>query len=408
MRPPRPARLAMPAATSAGNSPSTLYKVLSVAGLLVFGALNTLTSKIQFTLRSVGTQDADAHHAKLFEKPIWTTFTMFLAMSIVLVVHWVTERLQRQKHGTGSMARGLLEEDRSLDGEVVSEAKAFWLIGVPAAFDLIATALMLGGLVFMSASIYQMLRGSIIIFGAIISATVFHKPLRAHQWLGVLVCVVGVTMVGASSVLNTDSGAEDPGKKVTFSQSLLGIFLVISAQAAQAAQVVVEEKLMKGVKLPPLMIVGYEGVWGIIWCLAVVFPLCMALPGHDGGRLEDTWDTIAMVRNNRALLCLIILYLFSCSTFNVASVSVTNAFNAIHRTMFEASRTSVIWAFGLLVHYFVNPSAAFGEAWLPYSYLELVGFFVLITGQALYGEVLRLPCFTYALPALIASPHSPH
>ena len=55
-------------------------QILSVLGLLVFGGLNTITSKVQFTMSSVGTQSPEP---KLFEKPIWTTFTMFLAMSIV-------------------------------------------------------------------------------------------------------------------------------------------------------------------------------------------------------------------------------------------------------------------------------------------------------------------------------------
>merc|ERR1712226_637523 len=110
---------------------------------------------------------------------------------------------------------------------------------------------------------------------------------------------------------------------------------------------------------------------------------------------EDTVETFEMIPNNPSLEMLILLYLFSCSTFNVTSVMVTKLFNAVHRTILEATRTVGIWGFGLFVHYVVDPTASFGEAWLPYSHLELIGFMLLLAGQGLYGDIYRLPCFKY-------------
>merc|ERR1712013_24948 len=106
-----------------------------------------------------------------------------------------------------------------------------------------------------------------------------------------------------------------------------------------------------------------------------------------------------MIQNNVGLQVLIILYLFSCSTFNVSSIMVTSSFNAIHRTMLEATRTSVIWIWGLAVYY-EEPTAAFGERWLPYSWMELVGFVFLLVGQTTYGEVLKWPCLSYEDPTV--------
>lgn len=387
-------------------SSSRIGQVLSVSGLLVFGGLNTITSKVQFTVESVGT---NGNEPKLFEKPIWTTFTMFLAMSIVILVHHLQQFLARRKRTVPQdIGQGYTELRDKEAG--LSEGKAFLYIGVPAVFDLVATGMMMAGLVFMTASIYQMLRGSIIVFGAIIYKFAFGRQMHAFHWTGVIICVCGVAFVGASSILNTESGDAGPGKEVSFQQNLVGIALVVGSQVCQAAQLVVEEKFMKEVKLPPLMIVGYEGVWGSILCILVVFPLVYVIPGHDGGRLEDTLDTLAMVNNNHSLLYLIFLYLFSCSTFNVASVSVTRFFNTVHRTMFEASRTAAIWGFGLVVHYMIDASATYGEAWLKYSWMELVGFVVLMVGQAIYGEVLRIPCFSYPKgeAQMIMSPASPN
>ena len=51
----------------------------------------------------------------------------------------------------------------------------------------------------------------------------------------------------------------------------------------------------------------------------------------------------------------------------------------------------IIWGVGLFVHYKIDPKSPFGEEWTESSRLQLVGFVILITGQAIYGEIVRLP-----------------
>lgn len=51
----------------------------------------------------------------------------------------------------------------------------------------------------------------------------------------------------------------------------------------------------------------------------------------------------------------------------------------------------IIWGVGLFVHYQIDPSSPFGEAWTGSSQLQLFGFVILITGQAIYGEIIRIP-----------------
>jgi len=346
--------------------------------LFIFGCLNTVVSKIQFTMQVEGA-DGDIKH---FEKPWFATFTMFLSMFVVLFYHLAGVGQDKTKSN----------EQALLDAPKVSEFKAFLLISIPATFDLLATGLMLWGLTLMSASIYQMLRGSMIIFSAFIRIVAFGKTLPSFEWFGDVVCVADVASVRASNILN--SGFAQPGKQVTAAESSFGVFLVIIAQVLQAAQLVAEEKFMKDVKLPPLQIVGYEGLWGLLEFM-VVFPILQALPGHDNGHFEDTVESFHLVATNHSLQALILVYIFSCSTMNISSVMVTYAFNAIHRTMLEASRTSAIWIVGLSVHYYVDPTIGFGEKWLPYSWMEGVGFLLLLAGQMTYGEILKWPCFNY-------------
>merc|ERR1719310_2666542 len=125
--------------------------------------------------------------------------------------------------------------------------------------------------------------------------------------------------------------------------------------------------------------------------LGIAYPLLFILPGSDHGHVEDAYDTFVMIENSPHLACLIVLYLFSCGTYNASGIAVTGVLSATHRQMMDASRTSVIWAFGLTVHYFINPSSPYGEALTSWSALQLIGFFVLVGGQSVYGAVLKVP-----------------
>lgn len=193
---------------------------------------------------------------------------------------------------------------------------------------------------------------------------------------------------------NADSGGGDVAS-LTF-----GIGMVLLAQIVQAAQVVAEEWLMKDVDLPMFQIVGWEGFWGCLVMIVIVFPLLQALPGNDEGSEENTMDTLVMIYNSHGVLLCCLTYVFSCATFNATGIAVTGALSAVHRMMLDASRTTVIWVFGLYVHYYYDRSSLFGEVWTPYSKYQLVGFVILVCGQAIYGEVLKLPGFKY--PAVVA------
>merc|ERR1719414_1856504 len=102
-----------------------------------------------------------------------------------------------------------------------------------------------------------------------------------------------------------------------------------------------------------------------------------------------------MIQNSRELLCVVIVFFISCATFNASGIAVTALLSSVHRMMMDASRTLLIWAFGLTVHYYVDPKSPFGEVWTDYSVLQLAGFFVIVVGQAIYGEVIRVPRLKY-------------
>lgn len=65
------------------------------------------------------------------------------------------------------------------------------------------------------------------------------------------------------------------------------------SQCVQAAQITFEDFFMADLAIPPLKIVGYEGVLGAATMLLLVLPIVQRLPGTDGqGLHEDSVDTI--------------------------------------------------------------------------------------------------------------------
>ena len=93
----------------------------------------------------------------------------------------------------------------------------------PALCDVTATSMMYVGLNLTSASQFQMLRGSIMVFVGILSRIFLKKRLEWFRLLGMAVIVVGIVMVGAA-----DFFTNGEGEKV--SDAVIGDIIVICAQ----------------------------------------------------------------------------------------------------------------------------------------------------------------------------------
>lgn len=70
---------------------------------------------------------------------------------------------------------------------------------------------------------------------------------------------------------------------------------------------------------------------------------------------------------------------------------VTDRMGATTRTVLETTRTLLIWVVNLLLYY-GQPlkGAALGEPWTAHSWLQAVGFAVLVAGTLTYGAPYRL------------------
>lgn len=228
-------------------------------------------------------------------------------------------------------------------------------------------------------------------FTAILSWFWLQRALEFRQFFGLGMVFAAMGLVGFAGVMTADDQSV-PNDDSIMSTGLWGVLLVTGAQLFQASQFVWEEKVMKKVFIPPLILLGVEGIVGIVVFCGFVFPLLMYLPGEDvGGSKENIWDTLAMIRNSPDLVSLFAVYLVCVTTLNCGGVYVSKILSGVHRSLVQTGlRTMVIWAVGICLYY--KTQGAYGEPWSGFSsYVELLGFVLFLLGSLLYSKMIELP-----------------
>jgi len=248
----------------------------------------------------------------------------------------------------------------------------------PAVFDMIGTSVMYLGLNLTYASSFQMLRGSVIIFTAVLSIIFVGRRLKAFQWLGMFLIISGLGIVGATDMISAGADPNYPAEKV-----ILGDSLIVCAQIMTAAQVVFEEKYVAKYNVAALQVVGWEGIFGFsvlsTLCIPFYFIRVKRPLGGSTGRVEDAVDAFTQMGNNKLIIMAIIGNSLSIAFFNFSGVSVTKEMSATTRMVLDSVRTIVIWLVAIIL------------GWQKFNPLHLAGFVVLISGMFVYNNLVFYP-----------------
>lgn len=359
---------------------------LAIGGLIGWGTFTSLAAKVVYELDGIGRDGTE----KTFEKPWAMTTVMFLGMTFCLPLAYFNEWHQKRKSQvvTDSAAQPLLagevSEGSSIDTGKHSELKQVLLLSIPTFFDLIATVLMNVGLLSITASVYQLLRGAEMLFAALFAVVFLKRSLNRYHFTGIACCITGIALVGLSSILSGEGSASHP---VSRDAMILGMGLVVASQCVQAAQITFEDFFMADMNIPPLKIVGFEGLFGAIGMLAIMLPIVQRLPGTDGqGLHEDSVDTWHMITHSSSIPVILSLDMVALLMYNVSGMCVTGHLGAVFRTVLETTRTLFVWLVDLLLFYTPLGLGKLGESWNAYSWLQAAGFIVLVVGTIVYGK----------------------
>ncbi|CAB3259042.1 unnamed protein product [Arctia plantaginis] len=333
------------------------YQKFLAVMLVVTGSINSLSTKWADKLSSKGSDGVE----RPFNHPFLQASTMFLGEMMCLLTFKLIYCMTRN---TG---HALTNGNQNFNPFILMPA---------AMFDLIGTSIMYIGLTLTYVSSFQMFRGSIIVFVAVLSMTFLDRRVIKREWAGICYVIIGLVTVGV-----TDALYQNPGESKGRNSLITGDLLIIVAQVVSACQMVYEEKYVSGLNIPPMQAVGWEGVFGfsVLSVLLVAFYWIPAPPHFDNnarGTVEDAIDGLVQIGNNPLLLIATLCTIVSIAFFNFAGISVTKEQSATTRMVLDSVRTLVIWMFSLAVR------------WQTFHWQHLVGFAILIFGMCEYNGII--------------------
>jgi hypothetical protein len=323
---------------------------VAVVGALVTGTIMVLGMKSMYELSSTGLNDANHSATHTFEKPGAVVLLMFLGMlgCVPFASDW-------------------------------PDCKTMVQLAICAVFDLIATGLLMIGLLWVSASTMRVVKSSCMIFTALYSIVFLKRTFTKKHFLALGCVLLGTTIAIVSSM---ESGASsNTGSAV---QQGFGIALIVLGQAVQAAQFTFEDFFMSEMQLSAFSVVGIEGLWGTLFTVCGLVVAQFA-PGNDvGGVMENSVDSIKLINSSRILLYAILSLMLSFFSYNYTALSVTGSFSAVFRTVLDSMRTLFIWLVELALFY--EHVGDLGASWTIYSPLKAVGFMIVVAATLLYAN----------------------
>jgi drug/metabolite transporter (DMT)-like permease len=169
--------------SAAGSPPAHRYAPVTFIFGVLAGTATAITAKILMGLQAVGADGEVAY----FEKPLLITWVMFLSMALAMPLYWLKQGWDAWR----SREDGLYE----MQVEQLKQKRVTWrqmlALLVPTVLDLAATALCTAGLVYTTVSVSQLVRCSVLIFTALLKATVLRERLSKYMWYGLGINTIG-------------------------------------------------------------------------------------------------------------------------------------------------------------------------------------------------------------------------
>ena len=238
-------------------------------------------------------------------------------------------------------------------------------------------------------SLLMILKGSRAVFSAGLSLVLFKRNLYKYQWVSIGLCLIGLSVASLGSFL---SGTTPVNHLV------LGISLILVAEAFRSVRIVYDEHLMREYDYNPFMIIGMEGVTGtIVSSIALITVNFMS--GSDVGEVVENFDnTIYMSQHSTVVIVLLALLPLWVNSMYLSGIFVTKMVSAVYNAIVTVLTVSVVWGYELMIHYCVSPD--YGAKWTKWSFMQLGGFALILVSTLMYDATWKMPrFFTYPLPA---------
>jgi drug/metabolite transporter (DMT)-like permease len=333
---------------------------LAASLYLLFGSFFTINVKWADITSSLGS-DGSIHK---FSHPLFQVFIFDIGQMVGFFIYHLFIKKEELRRA---------QQHHHVDH--TKESYTVFIFMIPALLDVVENTLTHYALLFMYSSTSQMLRGSGILFTALLSACWLRQSLRGHHWIGILFVIGGIFLVGFASLTVDETHAPNP---------LLGCILLISSQLFVAIQLVVEEHYLHKYNIHPLLMSGWEGIWGCLLSAAII-ATAYWIPGWTHThRLEDAVDAAVQLSNSDVLIWSSVGTIVAVGVYRSAGMIITKNMSATTRSVISSLRTLLVWI------------AALSLKWEMFQFLQPTGFMILMIGILIYFGTITLDffCFT--------------
>lgn len=286
--------------------------------MLVTGTANTIVLKLQDKV-VVGT-DPETGKDMHYHHPYFQCANMFVGEFCCIFIYLAKSYCGKQEPKENeTKSQKLVDFNKTHESDDEEEVKLktsiniLWL-AFPAIFDCIGCTLMYIALTDCAASVYQMMRGIIVVITAGLSVTLLKRKQYLHHWVSLLLIVLGVASVGFVGIIES----KNSDQQIT---TVGGIILLLLSQLFISLQLITEEKILHGYSLDPFFLVGMEGFWGLIY-FAISLPILQHIQ-VDGKPVEDTMLAFRQLGDHKELLIEALCIVVSIGSFNICGISVT-------------------------------------------------------------------------------------
>ena len=258
---------------------------------------------------------------------------------------------------------------------------------IPAVFNLLNSALRWASLLYIDASVSEMLISGLELTLSVVAARVFRGRMVAKsRWVGVAIVAVGVIVIErannskhpeAEEYNDDDNNDQDnydsDGTRTihTKAEVTIGVILIVLQSVLSVLQDIGEEIFIQAADFPATMMLGMEGLYG--FCIGLIIYITLG----EHLRIEDIDSTISMLRENTKLCWWVVGLPFLFLITGIFNIKATEVTSAMTRNVWKNLRTVLVWVIALCLYYFGH-NASYGESWhTPESYYILLGFIVM-------------------------------
>ncbi len=243
---------------------------------------------------------------------------------------------------------------------------------MPGFCNLCNSAMRWGSLIYISASIAEILISGTELVLSVFAARLIRKRLVSKsRWCGVGIVTLGLVLVAALNL----TGSSTEG--TSMEDSIIGLLLVVGQCIMSVVQDITEEVFMDEADFPATLLLGMEGLFGLVFGLLLYWPLASVF-GED---LNNTWGTLTDSEFN-TLYAIFLPFLFTLT--GIFNIMATGATSSMTRNVWKNMRTVLVWIFSLAIYYGTG-NTDLGEPWVvPDSFYIMCGFGVMLAGIYVY------------------------